>query len=297
VNRLILAGLLVLFASVPAFARNPARAVVEEVKLYGKDALALARAPLEWDAAMWKSVGLLAATDSAAFAADPRIADFVQRNRNSTTDDFAKLVTPLGGGRGLQISAATLLAGLLTHDGRLRDTGRDAIEASILAAGILTPAIKRVVGRSRPNAGEGAYAFDPLGNDESYPSGHATNAFAIASVFAAHSHGWVVPTIAYTLATSIAASRVNDNVHFTSDVIAGAAIGTMIGRSIVSRHRQPAGASSGSNVTWSITPMRGGVAVGVRFYPSRRSLSFARAVVGCERRISGDPAMNEATGD
>ncbi len=266
----------VLLLTTQLFAANAGKVVINEVKLYGRDALALVRAPLGWDEATWRKVGLLAAADGAAFASDEHLADFVQRNRNRTTDDIAKVVTPFGGGRALQLSAATLLAGVFTHNPRLRDTGRDAIEASILAAGIVTPAIKRIAGRSRPNAGEGAYAFDPLGNAESFPSGHATNAFAVASVFAAHARGWVVPTIAYTLATSVAAARVNDNVHFTSDVIAGAAIGTMIGRSIVARHKRAAASTPAPAVTWSLAPMSRGLAVQIFVPTSRIVHAFAR---------------------
>lgn len=274
-RRFLLAFVLLAFTS-QLQAANAGKILVDEARLYGRDALGLVRAPLGWDAATWRKVGILAAADGAAFASDDHIARLVQRNRNSTTDDIAGAVTQLGGGRALQLSAATLLAGFLTHNPQMRDTGRDAVEASILAAGVVTPAIKRIVGRSRPNAGEGAYAFDPLGNAESFPSGHATNAFAVASVFAAHAHGWLVPTIAYSLATTVAAARVNDNVHFTSDVIAGAAIGTMIGRSIVARHRQAAASTPAPAVTWSLAPMTRGLAIQILVPPSRIVHALAR---------------------
>jgi membrane-associated phospholipid phosphatase len=47
---------------------------------------------------------------------------------------------------------------------------------------------------------------------QSFPSGHATNAFAVASVAAGHADGWVVPAVAYSLASGVAVSRMNDNV-------------------------------------------------------------------------------------
>jgi len=266
-----------LLAAQPLFAANPGKAVVDEVKRYGSDAVAIVRAPLQWDEAMWRKVAIITAADAAVFAADESIADFVQRNRSHAGDQFAKAITPFGGGRALQVSGATLLLGLATHNPRLRDTGRDAIEASILASGLITPAIKRVAGRSRPLENEGAFAFDPFTGNESFPSGHATNAFAVASVFAAHSDGWVVPAVAYTLATGVAASRVNDNVHFTSDVIAGAAIGTAVGRSVVARHRRAATRSENTPaVAWAIVPARGGVAFEVWIPASRIAHAFAR---------------------
>ena len=249
----------VLIAAPRVFAGNPAKAVVDEMKRYGSDAAAMIRAPLHWDEATWRKVAIISAADAAAFAADESIADAMQRNRSHFSDEFAKNVTPFGGGRALQLSAATVLLGIATRNTKLRDTGRDAVEASIFASGFITPAIKHVAGRSRPFANEGAFAFDPFSNNDSFPSGHATNAFAVASVFAAHSDGWVVPTIAYTLATGVAISRMNDNVHFASDVIAGAAIGTAVGRSIVARHKHVV-TTNRSRIDWTIIPMRGGVA-------------------------------------
>jgi membrane-associated phospholipid phosphatase len=271
------AFLFALLAAHHLYAANPGKAVVNEVKRYGSDAAAIVRAPLQWDEAMWRKVAIITAADAAAFAADESIAGFVQRNRSHAGDQFAKTITPFGGGRALQVSGATFLLGLATHNPRLRDTGRDAIEASILASGLITPAIKRVAGRSRPFENEGAFAFDPFSRNESFPSGHATNAFAVASVFAAHSDGWVVPAIAYTLATGVAVSRVNDNVHFTSDVLAGAVIGTAVGRSIVARHRSAATKSESTPaVAWAIIPARGGVAFEVWIPASRIAHAFAR---------------------
>lgn len=255
--RVVVAAAVFLIAQA-AFAADIIRKTGEELKRYGRDAVAIARAPLTWDAAMWRRAGVVAAVDAAAFASDEEIARVAQRNRNDGVADF---FTPFGGRRALTLSAAVLLTGVVTHHPALRESGRDAVEASILASGIVTPAIKRVVGRSRPVVGEGAYAFEPFSGNQSYPSGHATNAFAVASVFAAHSKGWVVPTIAYTLATGVAFARVNDNVHYTSDVIAGAAIGTAIGRSIVARHRRDAARDTTPRVSWMIVPMNRGVGI------------------------------------
>ena len=60
----------------------------------------------------------------------------------------------------------------------------------------------------------------------SYPSGHASSAFAAARVVAV-----LEPTLAkeaYTLATQVAVSRVYAGVHFPSDVVVGALLGTGI---------------------------------------------------------------------
>lgn len=129
--------------------------------------------------------------------------------------------------------------GWLMHDQNLLGAGRDSLEAQFWAAGIVTPAIKRIAGRSRPNAEMGTYRFRPGRSDsQSFPSGHATNVFAAATAIAGHYDNWIVPTIVYTVATSVAVSRVNDHVHWPSDVVAGALIGRAVGRGIVVRHKR-----------------------------------------------------------
>ncbi|MDP9193216.1 MAG: phosphatase PAP2 family protein [Acidobacteriota bacterium] len=242
-------------------------AVVRELRRYGSDSLSMLRAPRHWDQEQWTRAAMAAGAVAAAAAVDEDVADLVQRNRNDVSEDFSDIVTPFGGRRALNISGAILVGGLVTRNPKLRDTGRDAIEASILAGWIVTPVLKRAVGRMRPFENEGAFEFDTSSKSRSFPSGHATNAFAVASVVAGHSDGWVVPAIAYTLATGVAGSRMNDDVHFGSDVIAGAAIGTAIGRAVVARHRPGAATSK---IAIEVMPVRGGVAI--QFQTSSASL-------------------------
>jgi membrane-associated phospholipid phosphatase len=237
------------------------RAVVNELRRYGRDSISMLRAPLHWDREQWTRAAAVAAAIGGAAAIDEETARFTQRNRSGFSDDFSDAFTPFGGRRALLISGALVAGGIATKNPDLRDTGRDAVEASLLAATVVTPLLKRAVGRSRPFKGEGAWAFDPYSGNESFPSGHATNAFAVASAIAGHSRGWLVPAVAYTLATGVAVSRMNDDVHFASDVLAGAAIGTAIGRGVVARHRP--GAEKRAFAV-DIMPLRGGVAVFVR---------------------------------
>jgi len=62
----------------------------------------------------------------------------------------------------------------------------------------------------------------------SFPSGHATTAFAFASVVGIeHGIRWGIP--AYILAGGVAYSRLNDNAHYSHDVLAGATIGMAYG--------------------------------------------------------------------
>ncbi len=251
-NRIGLA--LLLFVVSPALASDsaPRRAVHaarKELHRYVEDAKAMAAAPLHWSSSQWSRFGEGAAAVASVYAADPHLYDAVQRNRSSATNDLARAVTPFGGRRAEYISALLILGGVASHDDALRDAGRDSLEAEIIAGGIVTPLLKRGFGRARPIQGEGARSFHPLSSSyESFPSGHATNAFAFATGIAAHYDNWLVPTIVYSVASSVAMSRVNDRAHFVSDVLAGALIGRAIAKGIVGQH------TTTGRVAWTLTP-------------------------------------------
>jgi membrane-associated phospholipid phosphatase len=91
--------------------------------------------------------------------------------------------------------------------------------------GLISTIVKRWIGRVRPSAA-GPFAYEPFSwrpDYASFPSGHATTAFAALVAF-----GAVFPRtrpILWIYALLIAASRVAVSAHYPSDVIAGAAFG------------------------------------------------------------------------
>jgi undecaprenyl-diphosphatase len=243
-----------------------AASVKHEAVRYVQDAKSLALAPLRWDRQAWTGFGEGTAVIIALYAIDRQTSDRVQENRSSSTDQFAKTITPFGGHRALQLSVLMIAAGAGIHDTALRDAGRDSLESELFAAGIITPLLKRAFGRARPIQNEGSRSFHPFDKRfDSFPSGHATNAFAFATAIAGHYDGWVVPTIVYTLASGVAASRVNDHVHFPSDVVAGALIGHAVAKGILARHE-------GTRVAWQVVPLIDRSSVGMMFTigPARR---------------------------
>jgi membrane-associated phospholipid phosphatase len=270
VHKRLLALTLACFAIVPSLrAQNDSKAavarkaIVDEVKRYGHDLKGMALAPAHWDQGRWIRFAEGTAAVAALYAADRTLYRNVQDHRSSFTDDFAKAVTPFGGRRAENISVLLILAGAGMHDDNLRDAGRDSLESEIIAGGIVTPLLKRAFGRARPIQEEGASSFTPFSSGhQSFPSGHATNAFAFATAIAGHYDGWVVPTIVYSLASGVAFSRVNDRAHFPSDVLAGALIGRAIAKSVVHRHGH-------RTTAWTITPTVTGGRAGVMVHITR----------------------------
>jgi membrane-associated phospholipid phosphatase len=238
--------------------RKTGEAIAQEVLRYGRDARGIATAPTHWDADRWEKAGLTALALAAVLTSDEEVRELVQRNRSDLSQDVADFITPFGGQRAQNISIGLMLVGLAVRNPNLRDTGRDALEATLFAGRILTPQLKRAIGRSRPFVDEGTYAFDPFSGHASFPSGHAANAFALASVVAAHYQQPWVRYSAYGLASAVAWARVHDDLHFASDVVAGAVVGTAMGRAVVARNRRP---GEPPTVSWSPVLLDDGFAV------------------------------------
>lgn len=141
--------------------------------------------------------------------------------------------------------------GLLTSRERVLDAGWHTL-ASVIIATHTGELVKAAFGRARPSASTDAERFawaKPLRHSErySFPSGHATAAFAAASALSeelsrtAPRAARIIDPMVYTLAGVVGVSRVYGEAHWASDVVAGAALGTFTSRAVVRlahAHRQ-----------------------------------------------------------
>jgi membrane-associated phospholipid phosphatase len=84
-------------------------------------------------------------------------------------------------------------------------------------------AIKFIVRRRRPHL-DGLPPLTPTVTQLSFPSAHATTSFAAARAYAPLAPAWAL----YAAATAFAVSRPYLGVHYPSDVLAGAALGTTV---------------------------------------------------------------------
>jgi membrane-associated phospholipid phosphatase len=204
-----------------------------------KDAIHVLGAPFHWDGKDWLvASGAAVAVVAVGFAADTWVRDTTQKRKSRTLDDLTKVVEPFGAQYSFVVLGAYGVAGFVFHDAEARDVAVDGALASALAAGIITPTLKLVIGRARPYQDLGSTSFHPLnGSYGSSPSGHATQAFAVASVISAHSDEAWVSIAAYTVAGLVGFARIYHDAHWASDITAGALIGTFVGRGIVSFNR------------------------------------------------------------
>jgi membrane-associated phospholipid phosphatase len=136
----------------------------------------------------------------------------------------------------IAMPVASLLVTLGHQDGK----GTLQLAESYVTAMAVTQVLKVSINRTRPNGGS-----------QSFPSGHTTSAFASAGFLQMrYGWGWGVP--AYAAAAFVGYSRVESKQHYTTDVIAGGAIG--VGANLIFTRRW-------KNV--AITPTAGVRGVGV----------------------------------
>ena len=89
---------------------------------------------------------------------------------------------------------------------------------ALAVTGIATELLKFAVGEKRPNSE----------SKTSFPSGHTSAAFAMATVIADYKPAYKWP--AYAVASAIGFSRVEAGSHYWRDVFAGALLGHFIGK-------------------------------------------------------------------
>jgi undecaprenyl-diphosphatase len=127
--------------------------------------------------------------------------------------------------------AATLGIVFLAAHGRRYMSWRRASLAAVLSAGLalaIGKLISELVDRARPFVVEphGVHLFSGHAADPGFPSDHATAAFAIAVAILLRKRSWGI--VALAAATVLSLGRVALGVHYPSDVLAGAALGSAV---------------------------------------------------------------------
>jgi membrane-associated phospholipid phosphatase len=202
------------------------------------DAVDLAKSPAHFGRRDWIYTGAVISGTALLFSVDEPMRVMAQRQHTQPLDKLARfsndnltqtLIGPVIWG-----------GGLILGNESIRTAGLEMFESLTFAAA-LTNALKIGLGRGRPYLDQGAFKYRPFhvnADWASLPSGHATAAFAMYSALAAHIHNTWVSIGLYSLAAGVGAARIYSDVHWTSDVFLGAAIGTVIGNAVVHLHEK-----------------------------------------------------------
>jgi membrane-associated phospholipid phosphatase len=218
--------------------------------------------PIRFDSEDWIKFSSVIGITGIATLADKEIKNFSQRNQSS----FANSVFSIDKYYSVEFVGASILVfygyGLIDENVKVRNLAVKLAEASVLAASI-TVVTKVIVGRARPYEKDNQYYTNPFTFDNDYnsfPSGHATLAFAYSTVMANEVDnvfwkiGW------YSLAGLVGYARIYHNQHWFSDVLMSAAIGYFSGE-FVNNH-----ASNNQEKTKiSLFPIPGGLAFQLNF--------------------------------
>lgn len=234
------------------------------IKSYWYDTKSFVVSPAKWRPKQWIELGVVAGAGVLAYTEEERIQSYFVGHQSATAGDFSKYVFEPFGRFSPVIMGSLYLGGRLAKDKRLAGTSLTAGKA-FLVSSAFAMITKQLAHRHRPYQDvipDHSNWDGPFSNIEyaSFPSGHSTAAFSMATVYAMEYRSTIwVPILAYTLATGTAVSRLYDNDHWASDIVIGSALGFVTGRFMWKQSRK-------SNNRLVILPSASARAASVTFF-------------------------------
>jgi len=230
---------------------------------FGKDFQDTLFSPGDWKGKDFLTLSAVLGTGALIYILDQEIQDWSQNQRTSHSGNVSKVVRKFGEGPFLIGLIGGLYAtGELAKNNSLRKTTLLSLE-SWLTSGFIVWVLKVVIGRARPNTGDTKNTFHMFSGKSKFhslPSGHSSSAFAVATTIADQTEEIFIDILAYSLATSVALSRVHDNKHWLSDVFIGSALGYFVAKKICGLNRNPKSPK---------------VKVGFSFHEGQQAISFS----------------------
>lgn len=223
------------------------------------DAKAYFTAPLHWDARNWEFFGGALATIAVAHHYDTQV-------RNHYDEGYKSPLGPKESGELTDtLPSVALLVGTWGYAGLIgsqagKSEAWNMFESTGLSL-VTAYALKYTIRRTGPDS-----TTDPnhwFGGGSSFPSEHATMAFAIGTVLAESGnpdYRWIRRVIGYGVGFGSAYLRLKHNAHWLSDTVAGGALGMASAHFVMNRsaEREDAGGS-----VISLVPAQRGVMLAV----------------------------------
>jgi membrane-associated phospholipid phosphatase len=173
-------------------------------------------------------IGIFALFSSFSFGQnqDYQILKSIHQNRNQNLDPLFHSISASTGWLAIAYPVGLGTAGLLRKDSTLLIKSLSAGLGLGLSASI-TYLLKVSIERKRPFESH-PEIISPysLPQTTSFPSGHTSTAFETATHLSLNFRKWYFVVPAYAWAGSVAYARLHEGIHYPSDVIAGAILGS-----------------------------------------------------------------------
>lgn len=172
----------------------------------------------------WEGAAVLGGIAAISVLDEPMRSSF-QHHRSPGGDNVASVLRRIGQPEVFgTVAGGIFVAGVVAHRPALRRAS-ERIAASLALAGLVTTAGKLVTGRPRPDEVGDADDLKLFSGHDAFPSGHTTMAFALATSLGNEVRRPWARIALWAMAAGTGWSRINDNKHWVSDVVAGAAVG------------------------------------------------------------------------
>jgi membrane-associated phospholipid phosphatase len=148
----------------------------------------------------------------------------INLNRNRSLDGTFKIITYSSSPVSFGTPVLMCGIGLLKHDSLLIRQSI-YIGSSVVLTAILTTIAKYSINRARPFVTYPEIEKVTGGGSPSFPSGHTSDAFALATSVSLSYPKWYIIGPSFAWAGAVGYSRMDLGVHYPSDVIAGAILG------------------------------------------------------------------------
>lgn len=157
--------------------------------------------------------------------ADINLLEEINLNRNKSLDPAFTFITNSAAPVSFASPIFIFSVGLIKNDSSLKNKGL-YIGETVLVASVISTALKYSINRDRPFVTYPFIEKVTSGGSPSFPSGHTSTAFATATSLSIVFPKWYVIAPSFVWAGAVGYSRMHLGVHYPSDVLMGAIVGS-----------------------------------------------------------------------